>query len=223
MKKPTIDQYLIANCLYIIDEFNILYNGYSHEDLKKEADEKYNEMDITVRLGYPFKQTVHYTVGEGVKKDEEQKVNHDLYIEQNDFKVEVKYLKNWKTKSNTWTATKKWSVFQQDFDWLMDEIDSGDKGKVAFVIGWFNCVKSVSQLIQLGKGGGAYPLVNESKLCFFPFLTRDKEPTRTNELKYNYAYAYKELQVNPISTRRGEYNCMFLGNENDSFHFAVYY
>ena len=83
----------------------------------------------------------------------------------------------------------------------MDEIDLENKGKVAFVIGWFNCVKSVSQLIQLGKGGGAYPLVNESRLCFFPFITRDKEPTRTNELKYNYAYAYKELQVNPISAR----------------------
>ena len=105
----------------------------------------------------------------------------------------------------------------------MDEVDSGNKGKAAFAIGWFNCVDSFSQLIQLGKGRGAYPLVNESKLCFFPFLTRDKEPTRTNELKYNYAYAYKELQVNPISARRGEYNCMFLGNENDIFHFALYY
>ena len=92
MKKPTIDQYLVANCLYIIDEFNILYRGYTQEALKKEADEKYNEMDITVRLGYPFKQTVHYTVGEGGRKTEEQKINHDLYIEQNDFKVEVKYL-----------------------------------------------------------------------------------------------------------------------------------
>ena len=36
-----------------------LYRGYTQEALKKEADEKYNEMDITVRLGYPFKQTVH--------------------------------------------------------------------------------------------------------------------------------------------------------------------
>ena len=58
--------------------------------------------------------------------------------------------------------------------------------------------------------------------AFFPFLIRDKEPTRTNELKYKYAYAYKELQINPISIRRGEYNCMFWGNEDDSFHFAVY-
>ena len=72
MRKPTIDQYLVANCLYIIDEFNILYKGYSQDALKEEADKKYNELDITVRLGYPFKQNVHYTVGEGGKKDEEQ-------------------------------------------------------------------------------------------------------------------------------------------------------
>lgn len=37
MKKLTIDQYLVANCLYIIDEFN-LYKGYSQEALKEEAD-----------------------------------------------------------------------------------------------------------------------------------------------------------------------------------------
>ena len=129
MKRPTIDQYLVANCLYIIDEFNILYKGYSQEKLKEEADKKYNEMDITVRLGYPFKQTVHYTVGEGVKKGEEQKINHDLYIEQNDFKIEVKFLKNWKSTANTWAVSKIWDVFQQDFDWLMDEIDLGNKGR----------------------------------------------------------------------------------------------
>lgn len=38
MKKPSIDQYLVANCLFIIDEFNILYRGYNKENLKREAD-----------------------------------------------------------------------------------------------------------------------------------------------------------------------------------------
>lgn len=37
-------------------------------------------MDIIVRIGYPFKQMVHYTVGEGYK-GVSKKVNHDLYIE----------------------------------------------------------------------------------------------------------------------------------------------
>ena len=42
MREPTIDQYLIANCLYIIDEFNILYRNYEDKVLKIEADEKFN-------------------------------------------------------------------------------------------------------------------------------------------------------------------------------------
>lgn len=224
MRRPTIDQYLVSTCLLIIDELNISYKGYTQEELKKEADEKFNEMDITVRMGYPFKQLVHYTVGESSKIKKEKKINHDLYIEQKDFKIEIKYLKNWKTPSNTWTATKTWSVFQQDFDWYMDEIDAGNKGKVAFVIGWFNCVKSFSQLIQLGKGNGAYPLVDERKFLYFPFLKRTKEPTRTVDLEYNYeAAAYKEHGLNFINNRIQNYNCMFLGCESDKFHFALYY
>lgn len=224
MTTPTVDQYLTATCLSIIDEFNILYRGYSQDKLKKEADEKFNEMDITVRVGYPFKQTVHYTVGEGAKTKKEQKINHDLYVEQRNFKIEIKYLKNWVSTSDTRSVSKKWSVFQQDFDWLMDEIDSGNKGKVAFVIGWFNCVETFSQLIQLGRGNGGYPLVNESRLCYFPFLKKGKEPTRTKDLEYNYeSYAYKKIRLNQIGTRSGEYNCMFIGNKNDSFHFAMYY
>ncbi len=174
MKEPSIDQYLVATCLSIIDEFNILYRGYNHNQLKKEADEKFNEMDITVRVGYPFKQTVHYTVGESAKTKKVQKINHDLYVEQRNFKIEIKYLKNWISTSDTRSVSKNWSVFQQDFDWLMDEIDSGNKGKAAFVIGWFNCVESFSQLIQLGQGNGAYPLVNESRLSYFPFLKKVK-------------------------------------------------
>lgn len=94
MREPTIDQYLIANCLYIIDEFNILYRNYEDKVLKMEADEKFNEMDITVRLGYPFKQNVHYAAGDGKRAKKLQKINHDLYVEQLDFRIEVKYLKN---------------------------------------------------------------------------------------------------------------------------------
>ncbi len=224
MEKPTISQYLIANCLSIIDEFNIFYRDYDKTKLKKEADEKFNEMDITVRIGYPFKQTAHYTVGESVKTKKDKKINHDLYIQEKDFKIEVKYLKNWKTPSNTWSASKTWSVFQQDFDWLTDEINAGNKGKVAFVIGWFNCVKSLSQLIQLGTGNGAHPFASESKLAYFPFLIRSEIPTRTSNLEYGYdEFAYSEMTLNLISSKRVTCNCMFLGNEHDCFHFALYY
>ena len=52
---------------------------------------------------------------------------------------------------------------------------------------------------------------------------RKSSPTIAKELKYNYSYAYEELTVNPIGNRTGIYNCMFIGQENDSFHFAIYY
>lgn len=51
MSVPTISQYLLSTCLFTIDELNEQYNRLSKEDLKKVADEEFNEMDITVRLG----------------------------------------------------------------------------------------------------------------------------------------------------------------------------
>lgn len=222
---PTIDQYLVANCLYMIDEFNMLYEGWDKTKLKIEADEKFNEMDITVRLGYPFKQNAHYTAGDSGRTKKALKINHDLYIMQRDFKIEVKYLKNWISSANTRAASKNWSVFQQDFDWLMDEIDNGANEKVAFVIGWFNCVDSFSQLIQLGTGSGAYPLADERKLSYFPFLIKKDEnaPKLTKNLTYDYVNAYTESPVSISSERKGKYRCMFIGQEKDKFHCALYY
>ena len=220
----TIDQYIVANCLYTIDEFNILYRGWDKPELKIEADEKFNEMDITVRIGYPFKQNAHYTAGESARIKKAQKINHDLYIAQRDFKIEVKYLKNWISSANTRAASKNWSVFQQDFDWLMDEIDSDKVGKVAFVIGWFNCVDSFSQLIQLGTGNGAYPLADERKRRYFPFLEANKVPVYTKDLKYCYKKAYMELPLDLISFKyNGIYRCIFILEEKDKFHFAIYF
>ncbi len=48
---PTIDQYIVANCLYTIDEFNILYRGWDKPELKIEADEKFNGKRQIQRLG----------------------------------------------------------------------------------------------------------------------------------------------------------------------------
>ena len=222
---PTIEQYLVANCLYTIDEFNILYRGWNKSELKIEADEKFNEMDITVRLGYPFKQNAHYTAGESSRIKKAKKINHDLYIRQRDFRIEVKYLKNWISSANTRAASKNWSVFQQDFDWLMDEIDGGKSGKVAFIIGWFNCVDSFSKLIQLGTGNGAYPLADERKLSYFPFLIKkDKNASKqTKNLTYDYVNAYTEIPVRTSFERKGKYKCMFIGEQDDKFHFALYY
>lgn len=210
MKKPTISQYLISTCLFIIDELNEQYAGLSKEELKHIADIKFNEMDITVRLGYPFRQMVHYTVGDGNKKS--SKINHDLYIESKDFKIEIKYLKNWKTNAGTSTNKKNWIEYQKDFDWLMEEIEIGYKHKRAFVIGWFNCVDSIAQLIQLGEGKGSKPLINEEKVAYFPFLKKLKAPTHTADLAYIYDSAYKELSLNLIGEYTPDCNCIFLGN-----------
>ena len=178
-------------------------------------------MDITVRIGYPFKQTVHYTVGDNKKNG--IKVNHDLFIESKDFKIEIKYLKNWNSGSGTKSVSKTWNEYQKDFDWLINEIENGNKHKRAFIIGWFNCVDSISQYLQLGSGTGSKPLINEERVAYFPFLKKLKSPTYTCDLAYNYDRAYKELALDLIGSKTPDCNCLFLGNENDVFHFAIFY
>ena len=37
MQKPSIQQYLLANCQYVIDEFNIMYKDYEQQALKQIA------------------------------------------------------------------------------------------------------------------------------------------------------------------------------------------
>ncbi len=103
----------------------------------------------------------------------------------------------------------------------MDEIYSDKPGKVAFVIGWFNCVDSFSQLIQLGTGNGAYPLTDERKRRYFPILEANKVPVCMKDLKYCYKKAYMELPLDLISSKYYViYKFMFIGEEKDKFHFA---
>ena len=222
IKKPSIDKYIVSTCLYIIDELNERYQALPKPELKVVADEKFNEMDFTVKIGYPFRHTAHYTVGDIGKKGF-AKSNHDIYVESKGFKIEVKYLKNWKSANNTSTNSALWSTYQADFDWLFNEIDNGYKGKRAFVIGWFNCVDYFAQLIQLGEGSGKSPLVNEKRVCYFPFLRKTNHPTHTRELVYNYEIAYEKQKVSLISPNQGDYDSVFIGNEDDVFHFAVYF
>ena len=221
MKTPSISQYLLSTCLYTIDELNEQYGRLTKEELKSIADDKFNEMDITVRLGYPFKQMVHYTVGDAKPKG--SKVNHDLYVESKEFKIEIKYLKNWKSNVGTSSNNKTWDEYQKDFNWLIEEIQGGYKHKRAFVIGWFNCVDSISRYLQLGSGKGSKPLVNEERVAYFPFLRKTKVPTYTTDLVYNYESAYEVLALNLIGEHNPNVNCMFLGQKTDVFHFAIFY
>lgn len=177
--------------MFIIDDFNERYKGKTKEELKVIADQHYNEMDICVIIGYPFRHMAHYTVGDNKRKG--SKVNHDIYVSVSakEFKIGVKYLKNWKSSSGKSSASKNWIVYREDFDWLSNEIQEGNKGRRAFIIGWFNCMNNFSALIQLrdGKTAGSKP------------------SNYTTDLIYNYNNAYKSLQVNLIGTTDMDYNC----------------
>ena len=197
------------------------------QNLKISVNERLSETDLSMRLGHPFRQLAHYnvvdsTITDGVKK------NHDLFIESKKYKVEVKFLKNWKTDRKTNSNSKMWSEFQRDFDWIISEINNGNKGKCAFVIGWFNCVERFSEIIQLGeredgKRTGGKPLASKRKEKYFPFLKSDKEPTYTKDLIYNYNCAYEILNVNLVDKVVSDLNCVFLGEETDVFHFVIYF
>lgn len=223
MNKPTIDQYLLSTCLFIIDELNEKYEDVEPDDLKIIADQKFNEMDLCVRIGYPFKQMVHYTKGDTRSKTKSKK-NHDLFIESKDFNIEVKYLRNSLNKSDNFTQGIQWAVIQKDFDWLKEEIDEGNKHNRAVILGWFNCYDTFSQCIQLGGKSGSKPTAATHKMCYFPFLKHSK--SRTDDIfpydyEYNYNSAYKPIPL--FAHHLSNIECLFLGNEDDKFHFAVYY
>ena len=62
MKKPSIIQYLLSTCLFTIDELTELYGSVPEDKRRVVADKKFNERDIEVRLGYPFRHMVHYEI-----------------------------------------------------------------------------------------------------------------------------------------------------------------
>lgn len=227
MNKPTIVQYLTSACLLVIDEFNEKYSSQDREKIREIANKKYKELDIVTKIGYPFKDMVNYDVGDpsslGFDKQRKIQCSRDMCIENKDFWIEVKYLKNWKCVNGTEKLSKNWSEFQKDFNWLFDEIQKGNKHKRAFIIAWFNCVNTFSQYMQLGKGTGLKPFLNTEKFAYFPFLRRTKTPTRITDIAYNYGMAYKELSLNLIGEKDLDCNCQFLGSPSDVFHIAIYY
>lgn len=221
MKKPSIIQYLLSTCLLTIDELNERYSKLPKNELKVVADTLFNEMDITVRLGYPFREMVHYTIGDGSKKG--IKVNHDLYVASKEFKVEIKYLRSFYSEVGTPTNRLPWSPVQKDFDWIVEELQQGNKGKTAFVVGWFNCGDCFASGIQLGKTKGKNPEAYPERIAYFPFLNKVPGIAHINDLSYDYDCAYETLTIDLPNVEISNLNCMFLGNETDVFHFAIYY
>ncbi|WP_126425172.1 hypothetical protein [Brevibacillus marinus] len=206
-----IDKYLISNCLFVIEEFNERYRGKSKEELKRVADEEFSEADLVMRLGYPFRQMASFNM---------QGKAQDIVVKSLDFVIEVKFLRNWKSTSGNTTNKITWKELNKDFEWLWNEIKGGQKGKRAFIIGWFNAVK-FSEIVQLGKGSGWVPDIDEDKIRHFPFL--NSNGPKTKDIFYMYPEAYKELPVKIPGYAYGVGNCMFFGKETDLYHMAMYW
>ena len=116
-----------------------------------------------------------------------------------------------------------YEAFEKDYTWLCNEIKEGKQGKRAFVLTWFNATDSLSDLIQLGKGSGNTPIINEERLRLFPFLNKqDVDIVKAKDIFYDYTTAY-EPQVIKIHGCNDKVNCLFLGKESDKFHIALYW
>ena len=75
----------------------------------------------------------------------------------------------------------------------------------------------------MGTGKGNKPVVSEERIAYLPFLRKTKVPTYTTDLIYNYDNAYEPMVLNLIGESNPDINCIFLGNKDDVFHFAIYY
>ena len=214
LKQPTIDQYLISNCLFIIDEFNDRFERIqTKKDLKEIADNGFTEADLVVRLGYPFRQMAKFNM--------QGPDTRDIVVDSKDFQIEVKFLRNFTSNYGKTSNKITWKDLDKDFQWLFSEIKKGSKGKRAFVIGWFNSVERFSQIVQLGKGKGKEPDIDEEKRRVFPFI--NSVGSKTKEIFYMYSSAYEPLTVQIPGYPGVGANCMFFGKGTDKFHIALYW
>nr|WP_302966984.1 hypothetical protein [uncultured Romboutsia sp.] len=210
--KIGIEEYLKVTCQLIIDEFNEKYKYIDNkEQLKAITCETYSLQDISTKIGDVFKCEKFYR-------------NGNIHIGHNDYIISLDFLKNYKTEYGTRSGSSNWSEQVEYFNWLEDEIRLGNKGKRIVVLGWFNYIDRLSQVIQLGYGRGSKPPIDDSKFIYFPFLKKTSIPAKTEDIDFNYSKAYKKLSIDLIGSKEDiEYNCMFIGSKEDKFHFAIYF
>ncbi|MDD4438415.1 MAG: hypothetical protein PHS04_10320 [Tissierellia bacterium] len=209
-----IDEYLLANCRLIIDELNYRFRNFNNiESLKEFADIEFNEADLVFMLGYPFRSLASYNM---------QGKAGDITVKSKNFIIEVKYLRNTMSEELHYTNAAPYkSTFEKDYTWLCREVNKGNKGKRAFVLGWFNAFSSFASIMQLGKTKGRFPKLDRERLEKFPFLTIDKYKDNTKDIYYAYDKQYNNLITDHLNEQ--DINCLFLGKETDKFHFAIYY
>lgn len=222
-KEKPISEYLDLICSLIIDQFNVKYNHYSDDAFQKESNDRYVERDWVYKIGGFFNDLAYYEV----QDRQNSQSHHDISIPSKDFIIEIKYLKNFNSAFNTKSASTTWKSYQKDFEWLEDEISNGYKGKRAFVIIWCNCIEYFGQVMQLGSGRGTKNPVNKERLVYFPFLMNNEpksEKMYTKDLIYNYNKKFPcQLDLNTIGKGNIDMDCLFLGNETDKLHVAIYF
>ena len=222
-KEKPVNEYLDLICSLLIDQFNVRYEHYTKDDFKKEANNRYVERDWVYKIGGYFKDLAYYEV-----RDMEQgRSHHDICIPSKDFIIELKYLRNWNSTSNSPNASRRWTPYEKDFEWLENELVKGKKGRRAFLLIWCNCLEYFGQVMQLGTGPGMRNPVNKNRLVYFPFLMNNKtkaDEILTRDLVYNYGKKFPcQLDLNTIGKGNIDMDCLFLGNENDRLHIAIYF
>lgn len=216
-----IFNYLISHLLVIKENINVTYRDYRKEELKKIAENEYNEADIVCKISAPFGNLAHVNIGDRNLGNK----GKDILISNKSFEIEVKFLRNFRTGRKTTSSNKTiWKEIEKDFEWLMEDIKKGRKGKSAFILGWFNAYDRFSQIVQLGEGKGSYPALNQDRILLFPFLSQDDvlHPTTSN-IHYIYEDEYEISKINIKGENRKKMSCVFLGKPEDKFHFALYY
>lgn len=209
----TIVNYFDSTCRIIIDEFNFIFKSMSDEEKREYANEKFCEADLAFRLGTPFRNLARFTVQGSKAKD--------IVIDHKDFQVEVKYWRNYVAGNSRGKAT--WAnSFENDINWLNEEIAAGRKGKRALIVGWCT-VFPWNMLLQLGqsnnyKSTGSKPKVNKDKIHMLPFLTCKDDYAKSVITSYNM----KESNFR-LFQREDVIDWRLIGEQTDEFNMVIFW
>ena len=81
--------------------------------------------------------------------------------------------------------------------------------------------------MQLGTSGCTRNPVIKDRLLYLPFLMNNKanlDEILTKDLIYNYGKKFPcQLDLNTIGKGNIDMDCLFLGNESDRLHIAIYF
>lgn len=210
-----IENYLISNCLIVIEDLNQRFERFLKEEIHDFATTKFDESDLVFLLAYPFRNLMKVSM---------QGKNEDIKIPKLGFIVEVKYLYATKSVAGNYTSKRSFEEsFLKDYNWLVNELKMGEKGKRAFVVGWFNTYHSFSNVMQLGSSAGKNPKIDEKKLDYFPFLKIPGYNSNISDIEYNYRP--ESVQSRPVQIHgiEADIEYIFLGKESDVFHFVIYH